>query len=172
MLHCYLRVYFYGLPYVWLYLCLFLWVLPVYATCIRLLLFQCESVYLQMYLYVYVLYIDASARDLSTYNLIAYSSKNSCGIAQLDVGYVPVCSVERTKRVLWHSVARHGWSGTLQYGIKATIFNTEPGWAEQVELKRNFIEDLFRSGQISSCRASSYNMVQKLKKFGHVVRYS
>jgi hypothetical protein len=40
-----------------------------------------------MYLYVYILYINASARDLSAYNLIAYSSKNSCGIAQLDVGY-------------------------------------------------------------------------------------
>ena len=88
-----------------------------------------------MHLYVYVLYINASARDLSAYNLIAYSSKNLCGIAQLDVGYVTVCSAERTKRVLWHSVAQHGWSGTLQYGIKATIFNTEPQCSEQVELK-------------------------------------
>jgi hypothetical protein len=42
----------------------------------------------------------------------------------------------------------------LQYGIRASVFNTEPGWAEQVELKRNFTEDLFQSGQISSCRAS------------------
>jgi hypothetical protein len=52
-------------------------------------------------------------------------------------------------RVLWHSVARHGWSGTLQIGIRASVFNTEPGWAKQVELRRNFTEDLFRSGQIS-----------------------
>jgi hypothetical protein len=117
MLHCYLHVYFYGLPYVWLYLCLFLWVLRVYVACIRLLLFQCESMYLQMYLYVYILYINASARDLSVYNLIAYSSKNLCGIAQLDVGYVTVCSAERTERVLWCSVARHGWSGTLQFTL-------------------------------------------------------
>jgi hypothetical protein len=42
----------------------------------------------------------------------------------------------------------------LQYGIRASVFNTEPGWAEKVELKRNFTEDLFRSGQISSCRVS------------------
>jgi hypothetical protein len=96
MLHCYLRVYFYGLPYVWLYLCLFLWVLPVYAACIPLLLFQSESMYLQMYLYVYILYMNASIRDLSIYNLIAYSSKTSCGIAQLDDGYVIACSAERT----------------------------------------------------------------------------
>jgi hypothetical protein len=34
-------------------LCLF----PIYASCICLLLFQCESVYLHIYLYVYVLYI-------------------------------------------------------------------------------------------------------------------
>jgi hypothetical protein len=48
------------------------------------------------------------------YILIACSFKNLCGIAQLDVGYVTICSVERTIRVLWHSVARNGWSGTLQ----------------------------------------------------------
>jgi hypothetical protein len=29
----------------------------------------------------------------------------------------------------------HGWPGMLQYGIKASVFNTEPGWAEKVELK-------------------------------------
>ena len=73
----------------------------------------------------------------------------------------------------------------LQYGIRASVFNTEPRWVEQVELKRNFTEVLFRSGQISSCRVSSYNMVLKLgkspnfgweihgemEKFGQVVRY-
>jgi hypothetical protein len=52
----------------------------------------------------------------------------------------------------------------LQIGIRASVFNTEPGWAKQVELRRNFTEDLFQSGQISSCRASSYNMVLKLGK--------
>jgi hypothetical protein len=51
--------------------------------------------YLQMYLYVYVLYINAFARDLSVYNLIPYSLKILCGITQLDVGYVTVCSAER-----------------------------------------------------------------------------
>jgi hypothetical protein len=49
-----------------------------------------------MYLYVYVLYINYSASDFSVYNLIAYSSKSSCVIAQLDVGYVTVCSAQRT----------------------------------------------------------------------------
>jgi hypothetical protein len=52
--------------------------------------------HLQMYLYVYVLY-NASARVLCVYILIACSSKNLCGIAQLDTGYVTVCSTERTK---------------------------------------------------------------------------
>jgi hypothetical protein len=85
---------------VWLYLCLFLWVLLVYDPCISLLLFQCEFVYLHMYLNVYILYINPFARDLSVYNLIAYSSKNSCGVAQLDVGYVTVCSTERKKRFI------------------------------------------------------------------------
>jgi hypothetical protein len=40
--------------------------------------------------------------------------ENLCGIAQLDVGYVIVCSAERTKRFIWRSVARHGWPVMLQ----------------------------------------------------------
>jgi hypothetical protein len=39
---------------------------------------------------------NASARVLCVYILIACSSKNLCGIAQLDTGYVTVCSAERT----------------------------------------------------------------------------
>ena len=42
---------------------------------------------------------NASARVLCVYILIACSSKNVCGIAQLDVGYVIVCSVERIKEL-------------------------------------------------------------------------
>jgi hypothetical protein len=39
-------------------------------------------------------------------------------------------------------VARPGRSGTLQYGIIASVFNTEPGWAKQVDLKQNFTRGL------------------------------
>jgi hypothetical protein len=42
--------------------------------------------------------------------------------------------------IAWPS---HGWSGTLQYGIRDLVFNTEPGWAEKVELKKNVTKDLF-----------------------------
>jgi hypothetical protein len=42
----------------------------------------------------------------------------------------------------------------LQFGIRVSVFNTEPGWAEKVELKQNVTEDLFRSGQILVCRTS------------------
>jgi hypothetical protein len=52
-------------------------------------------------------------RVLCVYILIACSLKNLCGIAKLDVGYVTICSVERIVRVLWNSMARHGWSRTL-----------------------------------------------------------
>ena len=41
---------------------------------------------------------------MCVYILIACSSKNGCGIAELDVGYVTVCSTERMKafsRVSW-----------------------------------------------------------------------
>jgi hypothetical protein len=41
--------------------------ISVYAACIHLLLFQCESVYLQMYLYVYVLYINAYPQEICLY---------------------------------------------------------------------------------------------------------
>jgi hypothetical protein len=61
--------------------------------------------------------------------------KHLCGIGQLDVGYATVCSTNRTKRVLWHSVAWYGWLGTLQYGIRASIFNIEPRRVEKVGLK-------------------------------------
>jgi hypothetical protein len=33
------------------------------------------------------------------YNLIACSSKTLCGIAQLDVGYVIVCSIDRASKI-------------------------------------------------------------------------
>jgi len=41
---------------------------------------------------------------------------------------------ERTK--VFSSIAwpGHGWSGALQYGIIASVFNTKPRWVEQVEL--------------------------------------
>jgi hypothetical protein len=39
--------------------------------------------------------------------------------------------------------------GMSQIGIRASVFNTEPEWAEKVELKKNVTEDLIRSGQIS-----------------------
>jgi hypothetical protein len=63
-----------------------------------------------MYLFVYVLYI-ISARVLCVYVLIACSSKNLCGIAQLDVGYVTVCSAERMKEfshVSWPDLGGRG----------------------------------------------------------------
>ena len=78
-----------------------MYMFPVYVACICLLLFQCESMHLHMYLVVYVIYIYiyiyVSARVFCVYILIACNSKNLCGITQLDVGYVTVCSVERIK---------------------------------------------------------------------------
>jgi hypothetical protein len=76
----------------------------------------------------------------------------------------------------------------LQYGIRASVFNTEPGWVEKVELKQNVTEHLFQSGQISVCRVSmvksNNNWAEmgkspnfgwlihgEIEKFGHVVRY-
>jgi hypothetical protein len=104
----------------------------------------------------------AFARVLCAYVLIVCSSKSLCGIAQLDPRYVIVCSAERMKVFSGVAWTNMGGSGTLQHGIRALVFNIEPRWAEKVQLKQNFRVDLFRGGQISSYRASSYNMVQKL----------
>jgi hypothetical protein len=46
---------------------------------------------------------------MCAYVLIAYSSKNLCGIAQLDAGYVTVCYAERTK--LFSGIAWPGMGG-------------------------------------------------------------
>jgi len=68
-----------------------------------------------MFMFIY----NASAKFMCVYILIAYSSKNLCGIAQLDAGYVTVCFAERTIRVPWRRVVQHGWLGMLQIGIRA-----------------------------------------------------
>jgi hypothetical protein len=48
--------------------------------------------------------------------------------------YVLICIQFGKFYVAWPS-----WMlGMLQYGIRAPVFNTEPEWFEQVELKRNF----------------------------------
>jgi hypothetical protein len=50
-------------------------------------------------------------QELCVYNLIACSSKNLCGIAEYDVGYVTVRSAERTKvffGVAWPSMDGRG----------------------------------------------------------------
>jgi hypothetical protein len=63
-----------------------------------------------MYLYVYILYIMFHKSSVCIC-LIACSSKNLCGIAQLDVGYVTVCSAERTKEfsgVAWPDMGGRG----------------------------------------------------------------
>jgi hypothetical protein len=57
------------------------------------------------YIYIY------SARVMCVYILIACSSKNLCGIAQLDDGYVIVCFVERMKtfsHVSWPGLGGRG----------------------------------------------------------------
>jgi hypothetical protein len=80
--------------------------------------------------FIFLHFIYISTKVMSVYILIACSSKNLCGIAQLDVGYVTLCSVERMEVFSGVAWLDHGWSRTLQYGIRASVFNTEPRWAE------------------------------------------
>ena len=133
MLHCYLLAYFYAL----LLTCLFLWVIicavitvfifmGIYCICC-MYMFTIISVWIGAFTDVFVclhFIYNASARVMCEYILIAYSSKILCGIAQLDTGYVTVCSTERTVRVLWHSVAWNGWLRML---------HPHPRWIHQRE---------------------------------------
>jgi hypothetical protein len=73
--------------------------LPVYAACVCLLFFHMNLCIYSMYLFVYV-YIYVFARALCVYILIERSSKNLCGITELDARYVTVCSIERMKSVI------------------------------------------------------------------------
>jgi hypothetical protein len=60
---------------------------------------------------MFTFYIYVFARALCLYILIACSSKNLSGITQLDVGYVIVCSVKRTKvfsHVSWPDLGGRG----------------------------------------------------------------
>jgi hypothetical protein len=60
---------------------------------------------------LFMFYIYVSTRALCVYILIPCNSKNLCDIAQLDVGYVTVCSAERMKAfssVAWPSMGGQG----------------------------------------------------------------
>jgi hypothetical protein len=48
-------------------------------------------------IWLFTFYIYVSARVSCVYILTTCGLKNLCGIAQLDTGYVIVCSIERTQ---------------------------------------------------------------------------
>jgi hypothetical protein len=73
----------------------FLYMLHVYVYC-----YFSVNPCIYICIWMFMFYIYVSARVLCVYILIACNSKNLCGIAQLDTGYVTVCSIERTVRVL------------------------------------------------------------------------
>jgi hypothetical protein len=88
MLHCYLRVYFYGFILCVVYNCIYIYgycmyMLHVYVYCY----FSMNPCIYIMYLSVYLLYIKFRKSSVCIcFNCMQF--KNLCGIAQLDVGYV------------------------------------------------------------------------------------
>jgi hypothetical protein len=77
-----------------------------------------------MYLYAYVLYIMLLQEFVCAYVFNCMQLEKLCGIAQLDVGFVTVCYVDRTIRVIWRSMAHHGRTGMLQLTCIFVGFNT------------------------------------------------
>jgi hypothetical protein len=105
-----------------------------------------------MHLSVYILYIKFHKSSMCIYFHCMQFEK--C-MWHSSVGcWVCYNIVSENEIVFWSSMTQNEWSKMLQYGIKDSVFNTEPRWVEQVELKRKVTEDLFQSGQISSERAS------------------
>jgi hypothetical protein len=71
----------------------FLYMLHVYVYC-HFSMNPCIYImYLSIYIFIYICFHRSS---MCICILIACSSKSLCGIAQLDVGYVTICSAERT----------------------------------------------------------------------------
>jgi hypothetical protein len=107
-----------------LFTCLFLWVYPMCGyNCLYIYVYFLYMMHPYVYFYfnanlciyrcicLFTFFIYISARVLCVYILIACISKNLCGIAQLDAGYVRTCSVERKKkfsRVSWLNLSGQG----------------------------------------------------------------
>jgi hypothetical protein len=89
------------------------------------------------------LYIIFHARFLCVYVLIACSSKHLCGIAQLDAGYVTVCSAERTKA--FSRVACLSVDGRGCYNMVSEIHFSTLSMDEPIKLS----EEFFYTGFIS-----------------------
>jgi hypothetical protein len=73
-------------------------------------------------IWFFMFYIYVSTRVPCVYILIACSSKILCSIAQLDTGYVTVCSTERMKE--FSSVAWPSMDGQGCY----TLYTTSDLW--------------------------------------------
>jgi hypothetical protein len=75
-------------------------------------------IYTCIWLFTFYVY-SASARVLCVYILIACSLENLFGIAQLDTGYVIVCSTDRTKE--FSGVAWLGMDGRGHYNMVSKL---------------------------------------------------
>jgi hypothetical protein len=87
-------------------------------------------------IWLFTFYIYVSSRFLCVYILIACSSKNLCGIAQLDTGYVTVCSVERMKE--FYGIAWPGMDGWGRY-ISYPGFLVKVGWFDFLKLSLKMV---------------------------------
>jgi hypothetical protein len=91
---------------------------------------------------MFTFYIYVSARVLCVYILIACSSKNLCGIAKLDVGYVTVCSAKRMKefsRVSWLDLGGQGRYNMISELQFSTVILDGPSKSSEAKFHRGFI---------------------------------
>ena len=96
---------------------LYLWEFHVYDACLFLFPFSDESVHLH-YVFICLIFLYKVLQE----SLCVYVF-NFITTQKFYVVY--------PSWMLW----------MLQYGIRAPVFNIEPGWVEQVELKKKFIEN-------------------------------
>jgi hypothetical protein len=122
--------------FLWVIICaviivFILWVFPVYVVRICLLLFKCESVHLQMYLAIYVLYICFHKSYVCIYFKLHAVRK----IYVAYLSWILVCYSmfhKENVRVLWHSVAQHSWLGTLHSMLIMALLILSIGFLQNI----------------------------------------
>ena len=91
--------------------------------------------------FVFLHFIYEVPQMLCVYVLIACSLKILCGIAQLDVGYVTVCSTERMKSFSCVACLDMGRRGCYNMVLELWFSTLSLDGPRNFELRRNFTED-------------------------------
>jgi len=128
MFHWYLRAYFYRfLLCMIISVCKFMGISRICCISVFTVILVWIYIFTDVFICLCFIY-NASARVLCVCISIACSSKNLCDIAQLDVGYVTICSIERVKAFSHVSWPNLGGRGCYTYCWVLGIYPPQQNW--------------------------------------------